>query len=183
MTPFRALGLVVLVSALLCAGCGGDPREPVVAPATPAGVVSAPSSPAPPSVPPSVEEVAAGLAASGLPLTVAVVYTAETDPNGLLGRPGGYTGKLMFTDVRAEPATPDEGGVVQYSVNHGGSVEVYPDAAGAAARAEYVRGFAEGNPALFGEYTYARGPVVLRVSKALTPEQAGGYEEALGGLG
>jgi hypothetical protein len=124
-------------------------------------------------------QVAARLATAGLPLTVVVVYTASTDPNHLLGRSGGYTSKVAFTD----PRVPEQDrSSVAGSVENGGSVEVYPDAAGATARADYVRAFAAGSPALFGEYTYTRGTVVLHVSRFLTPEQAAGYEAALATL-
>jgi len=97
----------------------------------------------------------------------AVEYTFATDPNHMLGRPGGYLSKASFHDQRIHD---------DYSGD--GSVEVFSDKQGAQRRAECVRGFTEGNPALFGEYNWVLGNVFLRVPKELTPEQARAYLHA-----
>jgi hypothetical protein len=49
-----------------------------------------------------------------------VVYTAETDPSHLLGRPGQYLSQAMFADSRIHPSSFDQ----PESVDRGGSVEV-----------------------------------------------------------
>lgn len=102
-----------------------------------------------------------------------VVYTADTDPNELLGRPGGYTSKAGFTDVRITDEEPDG------RVEAGGSVEVFAKSGQARKRAEYISAVTEGMPMLGPEYDYVAGPVLLRVAQGLTPEEAKEYETAL----
>ena len=50
-----------------------------------------------------------------------VAFTADTDPNKLLGRPNGYTSKMSFADSRIDSDDPI--GVEPGSVDAGGSVE------------------------------------------------------------
>ena len=109
---------------------------------------------------------------AGLPLGDVEVYTAETDPNGLIGQPGGYVSKLNFQDTRLE--------VTGYPFNteNGGSVEVFPTAVLATASKDYIQALATKDP-LYAEYDYVNGPILLRLSKRLTPEQVAEYEQAL----
>ncbi|MER6175729.1 hypothetical protein [Streptosporangium sp. NPDC001681] len=113
----------------------------------------------------------------GLPVTLTVTYTADTDPNKLLGRPNGYTSKASFTDQRVDASKVASG--KEGDVGLGGSVEVFEDAEQAEQRADYIQGIGEKLPVL-GEYDYVAGPVLLRVSKELTPQQAEAFEAALG---
>lgn len=113
-------------------------------------------------------------------LKVTVVYTEESDPNHQLGRPGGYTSKLQFADSRIPAAEVEF--TEEHDLSRGGSVEVFETEAAAEKRAEYIRKIGESMPT-FAEYDYVQGPVLLRVSKILTPTQAKGYEEALADLG
>lgn len=132
------------------------------------------------TVPPSSSDIttAAGLVATikaaGLPVAEFVSYTAETDPNRLLGRPNQYTGKANWHDSRL-PAPPTVGKV---DVSDGGGVEIWPTQAGAQARADYIANIGKNLPALV-EYDYVLGKVLLRVSKELTPDQALAYKVAL----
>ena len=104
------------------------------------------------------------------------VVTAENDPNKLLGRPNGYTSAMAFTDSRlqTDSVLPEPG-----SVEAGGKVEVFDDEDSARARLEYIQQVTKAAPML-GEYTYRSGPVVLRVARGLTPDQATEFEAALG---
>lgn len=104
------------------------------------------------------------LAASGVPVKLGTVYDENTDPNKLLGRPNGYLSKAEFTDSRVK-------------ADKAGSVEVFDDASGAEARAEYIQALGK-SPAL-AEYTFVRGNVVVRVDKDMAPSDAKAYEEAL----
>jgi hypothetical protein len=106
----------------------------------------------------------------------AAVYTADTDPNNLLGRPGGYTSKADFTDDRAQPDLDDE-------VQKGGSIEVYDDPADATERAEFIASTLKKMKIFGTEYHYLNGGILLRVSGELTPDEAAGYEKALSKLG
>ena len=109
----------------------------------------------------------------GLPIVAMLVYDAETDPNHLLGRPGGYMARATWSDARlAVPSVPG-----RIATSDGGSVEVYATAAGAERRAEYLRAIGDAAP-LFGSYTWTSGSYVLRVSSMLTPDQAEQYRAA-----
>lgn len=125
--------------------------------------------------PPTAEAVVADLSSAVPSMRPGEPVTADSDPNQLLGRPGGYTSAMPFTDSRvpAEPLSPEPG-----SVAAGGKVEVFESAEDAQRRFEYVQTVTRSAP-IFGEYTYLSGPVVLRVARGLTPDQASEYEAAL----
>lgn len=55
-------------------------------------------------------------------------------------------------------------------------MEVFADAAGAKARADYIGGIAKTSPALANEYDYVTGAVLVRVTGLLTPAQAAPYK-------
>ncbi|MEV4246937.1 hypothetical protein AB0J63_26430 [Streptosporangium canum] len=120
--------------------------------------------------------VVKALTQKGLPVTLTVTYTADNDPNKLLGRPNGYASKASFTDKRVDisKVIGKEG-----DVELGGSIEVFEDAGQAEQRADYIQEIGKNMPML-GEYDYVAGPVLVRVSKELTPDQAAGFEAALG---
>ena len=104
------------------------------------------------------------------------VYTAETDPNHLLGEPNGYTSEATFTDNRISPA--DTAGVRPGSIQKGGSVEVFADASSATIRRQRLGQLERNAPLPAGEYTFTNGPALLRVSGRLTPAQAAEYAAA-----
>ncbi|ANZ35280.1 hypothetical protein BBK82_03495 [Lentzea guizhouensis] len=106
-------------------------------------------------------------------------YTAEDDPNKLLGRPNMYTSKVAFADSRV-PAEglPDD----KTQVEHGGGVEVFPDEAGATARMKQIQEISKNLGGMISEYDYVRGGVLVRVSSKLTPDQAKEYESALAAI-
>ncbi|MFE2838337.1 hypothetical protein ACFXI6_46490 [Streptomyces mirabilis] len=107
--------------------------------------------------------------------------TATNDPNHLLGRPNQYTSKVAFADSQIPKSDTELGGTSMYKtgdVELGGSVEVFPDPADAAARAKYVEAVTKSVQA-FAEYDYSHGSIVLRLSRFLTPDQAAVYKKAL----
>jgi hypothetical protein len=108
-----------------------------------------------------------------------VAFSADTDPNKLLGRPNGYTSKVSFTDSRIGP--DDLLGVEPGGVDAGGSVEVFADADAAAARQQYIQQLQKAAPLLGTEYSYVDGTALVRVSGKLTPDQAADYERAVAG--
>ncbi|WP_147449602.1 hypothetical protein [Actinomadura pelletieri] len=163
------------------AGCGGDGSK-----ASPTATVTVTVTADPaggPAIRPTGRQLTAaqvltGLRRVGMPIKVAVVYTARTDPNGHLGRPRQYTSKAACTDRRvpAAKASSAERG----SVERGCGVEVYPTETGARARSEYIQQTLGALGGVAGsEYHYVRGGVLLRVSGFLTPGQAKQYETAL----
>jgi hypothetical protein len=98
---------------LAVASCaGGNPD------ASPPGVPAA-------TAPLTAEQVVTELAKRIPTVKPGVVFTAETYPNRLLGRPTGYLSKASFTDSRipAEKAT----GTNEGAVERGGSVEAFAD--------------------------------------------------------
>ncbi|MFF3432196.1 hypothetical protein [Streptomyces sp. NPDC002602] len=101
--------------------------------------------------------------------------TAENDANHMLGRPNGYTSKVTFTDGRI-PANQTEG-LEADDLARGGSIETFCTAAEAKARRDYLRAATSTMPAL-AEYDYLHGATLIRVSRLLTPAQAGDYEKA-----
>jgi hypothetical protein len=120
----------------------------------------------------TARELVAKVKQAGLPIGKVDCFTEETDPNDLLGRPGGYTSKCDWADKREE----------QYSADDliGGSFEVFDTAEDAAERAEYLKAF-EGQGALSTGYTYIvpdGGTTVLRVDADLTSKQAEQYKRA-----
>jgi hypothetical protein len=61
----------------------------------------------------------------------------RNDPDHLLGRPNGYASKVSFTDSRVDQKLLESQRLA--AIDGGGSVEVYPDADGAARRAKDIQ--------------------------------------------
>lgn len=139
----------------LLAGCSAPAAAPPVATPTPGTVTG--------------DSLAAALGASGLPVVAVQVWTAETDVNKLLGRPGQYTGKVSWTDSRlTAPA--------------GGTVEVFSDAPAMDAWFTYTDTLSK-NP-LLSQYIYRNDArlLIMRLSHELTPDQAAEYRAWLSAL-
>jgi hypothetical protein len=168
----RVLGVMAL-GALALAGCSQSPTVAAAPPAAPAPVAAVRTV--------SADQVAGRLKAAGVPLRVSVVYTAATDPNHQLGRPGGYTSKLAFTDSRIRKSEVLD--VDPQSLDRGGSIEVFADPADAQARsADIQQKIKSLGGLLTREYHYLNGGVLVRVSGLLTPDQAKTYQKALASL-
>lgn len=163
---WQLLALVLAVSAVAVTGCTA------ITPIAP-GAAPAPAQ----RQPLTAQAVTAGLIQLVPSARAGIEYTAADDPNRLLGRPNGYGSKTSFIDTRVsadavEFTMPD-------AIERGGSVEVFDDAAAAAARRDYIHAIGKGFPAAV-EYDYVADSVLVRVSRELTPEQAAEYERALG---
>lgn len=170
-TRTTTIAALATAALLALAGCGGDDSS------TQTGKSSSPASTesAAPNENLNAEQVINALTKAITNAKPATVYTAATDPNNLLGRPGGYTSKADFTDDRAKPKLDDE-------VQNGGSVEVYEDPAKAEERAKFIADMLDKMKIFGTEYHYLKGGILLRVSGALTPDQAAEYEDALKNL-
>jgi hypothetical protein len=114
---------------------------------------------------------------AGIPISDVVVYTAETDPNNLLGRPHQYIAKVTWQDTRV---TPPPEPAKDLSVDNGGSIEIFPDQESARRRYEYIDEISKSS--IFAEYHYLRGVVFLRLSNELTPTQADEYKQVFDSL-
>lgn len=110
---------------------------------------------------------------AGLPVDNVITYTAESDPNKRLGRPGEYTSKVNFADTRVDQLLADN--------PEGGTVEVFSSKSDMEKRKEYIESVYAANPLLGNEYFYVSndGLVLLRLSFSLTPDQAEEYNTIL----
>ncbi len=181
------LAVVTATTAIAMTGCSGSSgtsntsAPPATAPtaAAPAPAPPGAAAPQPAAAAPRDAKIAVAALTTSAPSVQAVkTYTADNDPNHLLGRPHQYVSKTAFTDARIQAA--DVEGEDGDSVTRGGSVEVFATAADAQARVDYIAGIIKNMP-VFTEYDYVHGTEVLRVSKLLTPDQAKGLEAALQG--
>lgn len=111
-----------------------------------------------------------------------LVLTDATDPNHLMGRPNEYTSDVRFTDSRVSASDTADQGLSKGDVQFGGSIEVFPTAADAAARAKYIQAVTVALPSA-AEYDFVSGNVLIRVSHYLTPAQAAEYQQAVKSLG
>lgn len=161
MTRRQAVALLLVVLALSLAGCGDTPvTSTPAATSTPVPVKS-----------PDATTIVQRLKAAGMPVGDVVAWTAETDPNHLLGRPSQYISKATFRDTRI-PATADP------SVDAGGDVEVFNNESDLKARKDYIEAIVKSTP-LVVQYVYGSNVALLRLSKILTPDQAAQYQQAL----
>lgn len=118
----------------------------------------------------TAEEFVNKIFEAGFPIKNIIVYTEETDPNNLLGRPNGYISKANFADDRCE----------QYDETspEGGNFEVFNNVEDCTDRKEYIESVYKANPIL-SKYMYQFDNVLFRLSRELTPSQAAEYENAV----
>ena len=111
---------------------------------------------------------------TGLANVVGVEAATETnDPNGNLGKAGGYTAAVYFSSdlVDQSDVYPSEGytGIVAVGTDGGGCVEVYATADDAAKRNDYLAAF-DGSILSSGSHEVL-GTCVIRTSDKLTASQ------------
>ena len=176
MSAGRLALAALLAGALGVAGCGrgtaqgggGAATTRVPAPAT----TRAPTTTVAPTttraaMPLTAEELVIALRQGGLPILGWTLITGPTDPEHLLGRPGQYTSKVVFTDRRLVGG----GGTEAANLADGGAIEVFASTGAAARRV----------PALAGTRSRVsrHGRVVLVLSNRLMTASAAKYREAL----
>lgn len=145
----------VMLAVLALAGCGG--KTPVAQ--------TGPEPTLTTSVPRTAGEIATEMGIGPV-----AVWTAATDKNQLLGRPGGYTSAATMTDKRVSCTTDPD-------TSCGATVEVYPTEGEALARSQYIQSILSGGGLLGTEYHTIQGGALLRVTGQLTPEQAKVYAD------
>lgn len=102
-------------------------------------------------------------------ITETAEVTKDRDPNGMLGKDGGYTACVYFTfDGVVREEIPGED-VIAKGTDGGGAVEVYRTAADALARCGYLAQF--DNTLLYTGSCAVVGTMVIRTSYALTDEE------------
>ncbi len=121
----------------------------------------------------TAEAIVQGLIAQGIPIGDRIAYTPETDPNEMMGRPGGYTSKTNFLDTRLSPKRQD------FWVEDGGSVEVFSSVEDREQRERELRAAFEVNPLERPDVMFASGPVLIRVSARLLIPDSDAYGLAL----
>ncbi|MEV0277297.1 hypothetical protein AB0I22_13060 [Streptomyces sp. NPDC050610] len=177
MRHARPAAAVLLAAACLLTACSSSDGDSTKATASPSQAAKQQEKKA---TTPTAKEVGDKLTTAIPTHKTIVVYTEASDPNHLLGRPGGYASKTAFADSRIPKTETD--GERPDAIVRGGSIEAYPDEAGAKVRRDYLAALAKTNP-LMKEYDYLHGTAVLRVSAVLTPTQAKEYEKALATIG
>lgn len=122
----------------------------------------------------TADQVMAKLSAAIPGVKQTIAYTAATDPNSLLGRPGEYIGAIRFNDSRV-PKDKTQGATAG-DVEFGGAIETFATVQDAQTRAAYVEKVTQAMASLAGEYDFQHGHVLIRVSRFLTPDQVAAYK-------
>jgi hypothetical protein len=185
--PARRYAAAALAAAALCAGCSGastasDPRPTATVTVT-ASPHATPESTASPTPTPTLsaalnaKTLAQALTAKIPTMKLTKVYTERSDPNNLMGRPGGYTSKIAFSDSRV--STSDTAGTEADALERGGSIEVYATRTQAKKRSDYIQAILSGGGILGTEYDYLSGGMLVRVNGTLIPKDAKTYQRAL----
>jgi hypothetical protein len=184
----RVRGAVALLLAgglVACGGGGEGEGTPPAASESSAVTSSAPASSEAPAeaeepTPSTAEELGEALAEVVPEMKITKVYTERSDPNNLLGRPSGYTSKIAFSDSRVRKS--DAEFTDADAIERGGSIEVYPNAAGAKKRSKYIQAILDGGGILGTEYHYVSGGALVRITGNLVPSAARTYQAALGDI-
>lgn len=169
----------VATAALTAAGCG-SPGTPSAGPA-PAAALTTPPTKAVPTTPapssPTAKQVLTKLTAAGLPMSNGTVQDENTDPNNLIGRPNGYLSRASF-DVQGADTSADK-----YTVERGGVIEVFTDAAAAQARSKYIQDTLKAlGPVAGTEYHYIHGTALVRIYGLVKPSVAAKFDTAVAAL-
>ncbi|MEU8026256.1 hypothetical protein [Micromonospora haikouensis] len=160
------------------AGCGGD--EPSAGPPAPgpAGAFSASAAAPTPAAPLDAKGVLDKLSAADIGITKGAVQDEDSDPNNLLGRPGGYTSRAS-ADL---PGGAKEGD--KHSIDRGIVIEVFPTKGDADRRSAFIQDSLKSMPILGTEYHYRAGggAVLVRVTGKVKPSAAKKVEQAVADL-
>lgn len=110
-------------------------------------------------------------------ITGTQMVTEAQNPDGLLGKEGGYSDCVYFALSVIDQKEVPGGSIVAKGTDAGGAVEVYPTLADAEARVEYLAGF-DGTVLYSGSYAIV-GTMVIRTSYKLTDEQQIEFTKAI----
>jgi hypothetical protein len=106
-----------------------------------------------------------------IPSVTQVVQISENkDSNNPIGRPNEYTPAATLYDSR-KPCT-------ELGVDCGATIEIWPSAALATTRVNYIQTTLKANYVLGSEYDYSHGNAVLRVAGAMKPSHEAAYLQA-----
>lgn len=119
---------------------------------------------------------------SGLPnITGVEAVTEDNDPNGNLGKAGGYTACVYFSSDLVDQSqvyiSDGFSGIVGAGTDGGGAVEVYANAEDANSRNDYLAAF-DGGILASGSHTVV-GTCIVRTSNYLTASQQKAIEQEI----
>lgn len=103
--------------------------------------------------------------------------TEDNDPNGQLGKDGGYTATVYFTSPLIDQSLVYGDSVIEKGTDAGGAVEVYSTVEDANKRNDYLASF-DGGILSSGSHTVV-GTVLVRTSDELTASQQDQLEAAI----
>lgn len=162
----RAL-IAATVITLALTGCSNGETDP---PATNAQATATTSTAAKTT---SAADIAGKFKAANLPVIGYAEQDEKTDPNDKLGRPNGYTARASFDVTGGDPRAE------KYVIERGAVIEIWPNAADAQQRSEYIQSTLKAAPILGTEYHYVTGGALVRISGKVLPSLAKKYEQAL----
>lgn len=103
--------------------------------------------------------------------------TEDNDPNGQLGKAGGYTATVYFTSPLVNQGDVYGSSVIEKGTDGGGAIEVYANVEDANKRNDYLGAF-DGGILSSGSHNVV-GTVVVRTSDKLTASQQKQLEAAI----
>ena len=103
--------------------------------------------------------------------------TEDNDPNGHLGKAGGYTAQIYFSNVNINQGSVSGSTVIDKGTDCGGSIEVYSSVEDATTRETYLAAF-DGGMLASGSHTIV-GTCLIRTSDKLTASQQKEFEAAI----
>lgn len=95
--------------------------------------------------------------------------TEVNDPNGHLGKAGGYTAQIYFTNVNINQSSVPGSPVIEKGTDAGGSIEVYSSVEDATTRETYLAAF-DGGMFASGSHTIV-GTCLIRTSDKFIASQ------------
>lgn len=103
--------------------------------------------------------------------------TEENDPNGNLGKEGGYTATVFFSSPLVDQSLVAGDSVIEKGTQGGGAIEVYANVEDANKRNEYLASF-DGGILASGSHAVV-GTVLVRTSDELTASQQDQLEASI----
>ena len=136
----------------------------------------------------TTDDVIKAFQKAGLPIGRIEVYSEETDPEHLLGRPGHYIGKCAWEDTRYRAKTPEEQAIQDVFFKSqgangltGGFIEAFESQDELQSREKLLRTAYENNPLVF-QYIFVHKNIILRIDQEITPQQAEEYKSVLNNI-
>lgn len=174
MRRTASLPLTAAAAALLFSltGCGGTAGTTPAA-ATTVTITATPTpTPTPtPTAPANATAIAKAIKAAVPQVIKVVTITEDNDPNNSIGRPTGYSSAAVLYDSRTKCSDG-------LGADCGATVEGWPTAAAAKARAKYIQKLQGATTLLGTEYDIVHGTYVLRVAGAIKPSKEKAFSAA-----